>query len=67
MEEYQAFLIVGVHHNGTFLPNLLLYFSPDITSIRDVDVNDMTFLAFNTYVEKLIDFNANMCISVNMK
>nr|KAJ0200947.1 hypothetical protein LSAT_V11C600306950 [Lactuca sativa] len=46
-------LIVGVYYNGVFSPNPLVYFKPDIASVRDVDFNAMVFSYFITFLEKL--------------
>ncbi|CAH1435313.1 unnamed protein product [Lactuca virosa] len=46
-------LIVDVHYNGVFSPNPLVYFDPDIASVRDVYFNAMVFSDFITFLEKL--------------
>nr|KAJ0205995.1 hypothetical protein LSAT_V11C500239300 [Lactuca sativa] len=46
-------LIVDVHYNGVFSPNPLVYFDPDIASVRDVDFNTMVFSDYITLFENL--------------
>ncbi|CAI9287636.1 unnamed protein product [Lactuca saligna] len=55
MEENQAFPKVDVHYNGTFVPNLLVYFAPQVLHLNE-DANELGFSDFVKYVEKLIDF-----------
>ncbi|CAH1414017.1 unnamed protein product [Lactuca virosa] len=55
MEENQAFPKVDVHYNGTFVPNPLVYFAPQVLRLNE-DANEFGFSDFIKYVEKLIDF-----------
>ncbi|CAI9304035.1 unnamed protein product [Lactuca saligna] len=55
MEENQVFPKVDVHYNGTFVPNLLVYFAPQVLRLNE-DANEFGFSDFIKYVEKLIDF-----------
>nr|KAJ0224806.1 hypothetical protein LSAT_V11C100035230 [Lactuca sativa] len=53
--ENQAFPKDDVHYNGTFVPNLLVYFAPQVQRLNE-DANELGFSDFIKYVEKLIDF-----------
>ncbi|CAH1450895.1 unnamed protein product [Lactuca virosa] len=55
MEENQAFPKVDLHYNGTFVPNPLVYFAPEVLRLNE-DANEFVFSDFIKYVEKLIDF-----------
>ncbi|CAH1443560.1 unnamed protein product [Lactuca virosa] len=55
MDENQAFPIVDIHCNGTFMPNPLVYFALEIVRVKE-GANDINFSDFIKYVEKLIDF-----------
>nr|KAJ0191816.1 hypothetical protein LSAT_V11C800424930 [Lactuca sativa] len=55
MEENQAFPKVDVHYNGTFVPNSLVYFAPQVLRLNE-DANEFGFSDFIKYVEKFIDF-----------
>ncbi|CAH1439196.1 unnamed protein product [Lactuca virosa] len=55
MEENQAFPKVDVHYNGTFVPNPLVYFAPEVLRLNE-DANEFVFSDFIKYVETLIDF-----------
>nr|KAJ0214834.1 hypothetical protein LSAT_V11C400184890 [Lactuca sativa] len=55
MKENQTFPKVDVHYNGTFVPNPLVYFAPQVPRLNE-DANEFGFSDFIKYVEKLIDF-----------
>nr|KAJ0221802.1 hypothetical protein LSAT_V11C200099770 [Lactuca sativa] len=55
MEGNQSFPKVDVHYNGTFVPNPLVYFAPQVLRLNE-DANMFGFSDFIKYVEKLIDF-----------
>ncbi|CAI9292586.1 unnamed protein product [Lactuca saligna] len=48
-------LNIDVYHKGVFSPNPLVYFHPDKVPVMGLDVRNMDFKKFKTYLQKLIN------------
>ncbi|CAI9284859.1 unnamed protein product [Lactuca saligna] len=48
-------LNIDVYHQGVFSPNPLVYFHPDKVPVMGLDVRNMDFKKFKTYLQKLIN------------
>ncbi|CAI9265110.1 unnamed protein product [Lactuca saligna] len=46
---------IDVYHKGVFSPNPFVYFHPDKLPIMGLDVRNMEFKEFKTYLQKLIN------------